>query len=140
MNVYTLYDKGTLEIKSVISTNDENFTNLLSENDGYLIGKFDIDNTILVNNSGIITPVLKESIPVTITSLSCYSDLSYNSIASNIPSGTKIFINDDLLGESTETDNNLELSLDTPGIYILKFDNDLYNKSSQTFKLTAYEN
>tara|TARA_R110000851_G_scaffold82248_1_gene180400 strand:+ start:1169 stop:1588 length:420 start_codon:yes stop_codon:yes gene_type:complete len=139
MYYYTIYDKTTLQIKSVINTNIDNYLSGLDVNEGYISGKLNMDDTILVNLSGTITSQAKNNIPVNIETLSCYSDLSYITIATNIPENTKIYINEELVGETIETDS-LELSLDVPSIYKLKFDNDLYNKSSQIFYLTAYEN
>ena len=63
----------------------------------------------------------------------------YNTIFKNIPKDTEISIGDTYYGILSEVEN-LEISLDTNDIYIIKMNNSSYNLSSQTFKLTAYEN
>lgn len=136
--IYTTYDKDTLEIQSNITTS-QNISSLLSDNQHFLIDNLNSNDHYITTVNGITYGKMKEDIPVEIVTLSCYADLSYNTILRNIPIDTEVHINDTSYGILTASED-LELSLDTVFIYNIKLENSSYNLSSQIFNLTSYEN
>tara|TARA_R110000851_G_scaffold280078_1_gene433396 strand:+ start:35 stop:451 length:417 start_codon:yes stop_codon:yes gene_type:complete len=138
MSIYTIYKKDTLEIVNKITTLG-NISNFLSEDEYFLNDNLNKDDHYITTINGITLGKMKTDIPVEVVCLSCYADSSYNTIFKNIPKDTEISIGDTYYGILSEVEN-LEISLDTNDIYIIKMNNSSYNLSSQTFKLTAYEN
>ena len=116
--IYTTYDKDTLEIQSNITTS-QNISSLLSDNQHFLIDNLNSNDHYITTVNGITYGKMKEEIPVEIVTLSCYADLSYNTILRNIPIDTEVHINDTSYGILTASED-LELSLDTVFIYNIK--------------------
>ena len=96
----------------------------------------EIKSLLEIINKEKIKDINYESIYYHLKHLWCPTD---NTIFKNIPKDTEISIGDTYYGILSEVEN-LEISLDTNDIYIIKMNNSSYNLSSQTFKLTAYEN
>ena len=137
MSKYTLYKRDNLEIQGIIETNSP-ISNYLSDNIFYINGSYKSDNYHLKNKDGSVKPYLKDNFSAEVVSLSVFNDLNYYTIFNNVPENSEIYVDGEFLGSLTANES-FEYATDKLGEINIKFNNDLFNLSSQIFTLTSYE-
>lgn len=145
MKKYTTYNKENLNITGnllVTGTFNLDLSDSISESESYIEGNYDSNYYKLTTNGNDITPVYKPDLTLSPLTLSCYNDSNLTKIFEDVPNDTEIIIISDYDRHiyTTSTEEDLNISFDTPGDYILELSNQNYTLSSfKTINITVYE-